>query len=99
MIYPGARQKARPRDVITLALRAGERAGLYGLRYGVTPEYFEPDEWKGGPVPKEVNHQRTWTKLDAREQDVLRQAAASVAKGRHHDMLDAVGIGLFGIGR
>jgi hypothetical protein len=98
MIYPHGRQKARPRDVITLALRAGERAGLYGLRYNVEPEYFEPDEWKGGSISKEAHHPRVWKRLADEEKRVASLAGQLVPEKKHHNMLDAIGIGLFALG-
>jgi hypothetical protein len=40
MIYPGGRQKARPADIIALAVRAGEWGGEVRARFGVEPEYL-----------------------------------------------------------
>lgn len=99
MIYPGGRQRARPRDVITLALRAGEAAGLYARRYGVEPEYFEPDVWKGGSIAKEAHHPRVWKRLSQAEHEIVSKAATTVPEKKRHNMLDAIGIGLFALGR
>src|SRR5579872_2510509 len=94
-IYPGARQQARPRDVITLALRAGEAAGVYARAFGVVPEYFEPRVWKGGSLTKEAHHPRIWKRLFSAEQHTVSSAALSIAQGKQHNMMDAIGIGLF----
>lgn len=99
MIYPPRRQKARPRDVITLALRAGEAAGLYARRYGVEPEYFEPDVWKGGSIDKDVHHPRVWAALTDAEKRIVSMAAERIPQRKQHNMLDAIGIGLFALGR
>lgn len=99
MIYPGPRQKARPRDVITLALRAGEAAGLYARVYGVTPEYFEPDEWKGGSISKEAHHPRIWKRLNGTERRLVSTNCGRLPEKKQHNVLDAIGIGLFALGR
>ncbi len=97
-IYPGGRQKARPADVIKLAVRAGEAGGQYARTRLIEPEYIEPHAWKGS-VNKEIHHARIWAKLTPAEQAVVSQAARGVAPSKRHNILDAVGIGLFGIGR
>jgi hypothetical protein len=96
-IYPGRKQKARPGDIVLLATRAGERGGPYRRR-GITVDYFEPNEWKGG-VPKEVSHSRAWALLNDSERDVIALAAKGIAPGKRHNMLDAVALGLFAVGR
>ncbi len=99
MIYPAPRQRARPRDVITLALRAGEAAGLYARRDGIEPEYFEPDVWKGGSISKATHHPRIWRRLSGLEQWVVSKDTRGILKSKQHNMLDAIGIGLFALGR
>ncbi len=98
MIYPGGRQKARPADVIKLAVRAGEMGGQYARTAGIEPEYIEPHTWKGS-VSKDIHHARIWAKLTPAEQAIVSDAARGVAPSKRHNILDAVGIGLFGIGR
>jgi hypothetical protein len=105
MIYPGGRQQARPADIITLAIRAGETGGLYRQWPGVEVEYVEPFRWKRGAIKKEVCHERMWLKLTKPEKDVI---AAAIAQGvgrkgmpasKQHNMFDAISIGLYGVGR
>jgi hypothetical protein len=98
MIYPGGRQKARPADVIKLATRAGEAGGLYARSRGVEPEYVEPHAWKGS-VDKNIHHARIWAKLSTDEQAIVSTAARGVAPSKRHNILDAIGIGLWAIGR
>lgn len=98
MIYPGGRQKARPADVIKLATRAGEAGGMYARIWGIEPEYVEPHAWKGS-VDKNIHHARVWAKLTPDEQAIVSAAARGVAVGKRHNILDAVGIGLFAVGR
>lgn len=92
IIKPFGRQKERPKDIITLALRAGEAAGRL-MTVGVQIEYVEPHVWKGGSIPKKISHARIRRKLTSQENLVIDRYA------RTHDAMDAVGIGLFAIGR
>lgn len=98
MIYPGGRQEARPRDVITLALRAGERGGAVRAATGVEPEYVEPRPWKG-TIAKDTCHARIWARLSPDERAIVDKACVNIAPGLRHNVLDAVGIGLYGVGR
>lgn len=99
MIYPGGRQKARPRDVITLALKAGEVAGAWRSATGCDITYHEPDEWKGGAISKDMHQPRIWAALRDEEQEILSQACKGKAAGKRHNIIDAVGIGLYAVGR
>lgn len=94
-IYPGAKQKARAEDVITLAVRAGEWGGRYEH---LKVRYVEPHGWKGA-VPKEIHQPRIWAKLDAREKDIVDRACKGMAPSKRHNVIDAVGIGLWAVGR
>lgn len=98
MIYPGGRQKARPADIIKLACRAGEWGGETRAFFGVEPEYVEPATWKG-QLSKEICHARIWDRLDANERAIVAKAGESMAPSKRHNMLDAVGIGLYALGR
>ncbi len=99
MIYPGARQKARPADIIKLAVRAGEAGGVYGRAHGLEPEYVEPAKWKGGSIDKNIHHPRIWAKLSPDEQAIVSNAARGIAPSKRHNVLDAIGIGLYAVGR
>jgi hypothetical protein len=85
-------QKARrvnPNDLITLALRVG-RWQARVERSGGKCELVRPSEWKG-LVPKRIHTARTLAKL-SREERLL-------VDGARHDVIDAVGIGLWRLGR
>jgi len=90
--------KAPVRSIITLALRAGETAGPY-RRLGLQIDYFEPAQWKKGSIKKDIHHARIWASLTPAEQEVISRAVVKVAKGKHHNVMDAVGIGMFAVGR
>jgi hypothetical protein len=98
VIYPRGKQKARPRDVITLAIRAGETGGKLRAA-GVEVEYVEPRTWKRGALRKSVSDSRIRAKLSAEEKKVLLAGCKGLCKTKAHNVVDAVGIGLFGVGR
>lgn len=91
VIYP--RSKARPADITKLSREAGEWAGRYHS-VGAQAHYVRPSEWKG-QLPKDVCHARVWAVLDAKEQDIVRKALKGMAPSKRHNVLDAVGIGLW----
>lgn len=93
-IYPGGRTK-NPNDVLSVAINAGEWAGRY-KHQGCEIEYVEPSGWKG-QTPKEIQHRRDWARLSLEEQDVVSAAGKSMPASKRHNMLDAVGIGLWAV--
>jgi hypothetical protein len=97
-IYAHGRQKARPADVITLALRAGEWAGFCRAEGLPRPEYVEPAEWKG-QVGKDVCHARAWARLSERERSRVDAAVRGLSPGVRHNVLDAVALGLWAVQR
>lgn len=92
IIKPYGRQTERPKDIITLALRAGEAAGRLMI-YGTKIDYVEPHVWKGGPIKKTISHARIRRKLSSAENLIADRYALK------HDAMDAIGIGLFAVGR
>lgn len=93
-IYPGGRTK-NPDDIAKLAGKAGEWHGRFEAN---GPEYVYPHQWKGS-TPKEIQHARDWAKLSEAERAVVDAAGRGIAPSKRHNMLDAVGIGLFAVGR
>lgn len=83
--YPNS--PVNPNDLITLALQAGALSKAFPAKrvYSVKPK-----QWKG-QVPKNISHERILTRLSVAE--------ISLTKGHSHDELDAVGIGLWFLGR
>lgn len=90
-IYP--RSKVDPNDIVTLARDAGRWAGRYDA-CGVDVQFVEPVVWKG-QVPKETHHARIWAALTADEQEVVSLSLKGVAPKKRHNVLDAIGIGLW----
>ncbi len=90
-----------PNAILTLARRAGEWGGYY---YDHLVEYLTPNDWKG-TTKKEIDHARTWSRLDATEQGIVDRffkaapGRNGLAPSRRHNVLDAIGLGLFGVGR
>lgn len=100
-IYPHS--KIPTSDIITLAIRAGAAIGPY--QYPADPAvpaakvtYYEPWEWKGS-VAKNVHHQRLWGHLGPHEKELVAKTAEGMAPSKRHNMMDAIGIGLFALGR
>lgn len=91
VIYP--RSKARPADIMNLCRQAGEWFGTYRT-LGVEAHYVEPAEWKG-QVPKDIHHARVWAVLSDDERSVVTTAGNGVAPSKRHNILDAVGLGLW----
>jgi hypothetical protein len=91
--YPIGKSRARPNDIIQLALTAGQISEHYRP---VT--WIPPHAWKG-QVPDEILYDRIRKRLDKREADLLDLVLKGIAKGYHHNVLDAIGIGLFHLGR
>lgn len=92
---PGDRRSV-PNDEIKLGVLAGEWGGLY--RQWAPVKYYFPHQWKGS-VPKDIQNARDWARLSSQEQDVVNRAARGMAAGKRHNMMDAIGLGLFGLGR
>lgn len=101
-----------PNAILTLARNAGEWGGrVQGAFIDCTPdggylpvEYVLPNDWKGS-LTKEQCHPRLWAVLSVEEQSTV-DAAFRAAKGRNglapskrHNVLDAIGIGLWAVGR
>jgi hypothetical protein len=82
-------------DIITLAVLVGELKNMWRDRcHAVEPVW--PTTWKGS-VPKDIHNDRVLEKLSPKERDVLQKSPR--AKKFNHNMIDAVGIGLWKLGR
>lgn len=84
-VYP--QSKADPNDMIPLALLAGSLVGFFGSPFVKLPK---PREWKG-QVPKKIHNARTLA--------ALTPAELQLCGGLSHDEIDAVGLGLWYLGR
>lgn len=84
----------RPQDILTLAQNAGRWAGRYEA-FGSHVQFIAPNVWKGGPVPKNISHPRIWAALRDAERSIVDEACRGMAPSKRHNVLDAVGIGLW----
>jgi len=99
-VYPQKRQPGNPNHLIKMAFDVGEFAGrLIGMFWTLSLARFEPEivlvkphEWKGS-VPKDIHNQRICGSLSEHESAII--DAAGVAKTHRHNMIDAVGLGLW----
>ena len=93
-IYPHAR--ARPNDLITLAVRAGQLIGAAPRGEAIT---VLPREWKG-QNDKSVTQRRVIALLDGAERAYLAGVTAAMKpSAKDDDMQDAIALGLFAAGR
>lgn len=88
--------RATKADIITLSVRAGRVLGR--VPRGVTSRLVTPSDWKG-QLPKAVSHARIAGALTELERGVLAAACGPLPKGSRHNVWDAVGIGLWALGR
>lgn len=94
-VYVAARSKGDPNDLVELALVVGWMAGIAWMADNAAAIYYKPSEWKG-QLPKQVCHDRVIKALMDRE----REAIVLPPNKRHAlDVLDAIGIGLYHLGR
>lgn len=93
-IYPGGRTK-NPNDLIEVAVSAGEWAGRLS---GVSITFVTPSEWKG-QVPKPIHHRRIRAQLTEAEGEVLNAGIGDYPPSKAHNIVDAVGLGLWTVGR
>jgi hypothetical protein len=86
-IYPHS--KARPADVMALQLKVGELKGRFEA-VGCKVDLVQPRTWKHS-VPKPIHH--------ARISKALTDAERRLAEGARGDTWDAIGLGLWKLGR
>lgn len=92
-VYRGRGSKGDPNDLITLAVGVGrylERAENSGARVALVL----PRQWKG-TIDKEIHHQRIRRDLPIDDLRVVVTEEAKLAKSKVHNMMDAVGLGLW----
>jgi len=102
---PKLRTKATAESVVTLAINLGEHIGrLRALASIGRLVLVAPEQWKA-QITKAAHHPRIWSRLDAAEQRIVDVAFASapgrngMAPSKRHNVLDAIGIGLYQTGR
>lgn len=97
--YPGPKSKQDPNHIIRTAYRCGELANPF-RRLGFVVEEVYPNGWKG-TADKKLTLERVLDRLTEREKSLLEAAkpAKSKSKSLDHNMIDAVGIGLWRVYR
>lgn len=90
-IYPQRVWKGDPNDLIDVALTAG-RVSTAFPRF----EFVRPHAWKGNR-PKNIDNSYTLTLLTPDELNILNYC--HVIKSKKHNVIDAIGIGLWKLGR
>lgn len=97
--YPGPKSKQDPNDILRTAYRCGELANPF-RRLGFEVEEVYPNGWKG-TADKKLTLERVLDRLSEGEKSLLEQAkpAKSRSKLLDHNMIDAVGIGLWRVYR
>jgi len=92
-VYTLDKQKGDQNDLIDLSLLGGRLSAL-----AETLTLVRPGTWKG-QVPKSVLAKRARATLGPGELQAFKRGVTGVAKSAHHNVWDAVGIGLWRLGR
>ena len=93
VVYPGARGlKTNPNDLLDLAMCSGAFYGALCVEMRSNLTLVEPAEWKA-QVPKDITRERIEKLLMGKELNVIKKG------GEMHNVYDAIGIGLFALGR
>ena len=90
VVYPGGRFA---QDLIDVAFAAGRMTSACSTVRKVTAR-----EWKG-QIPRNIEQLRTTAKLTAEEMAVYTRDTASVKPYLRHNVISAIGIGLWSLGR
>lgn len=94
-VYSRYRTQADPNDLIGVALVAGAALGIFSpFAQGVSMP--RPMDWKG-QLPKEIHHRRIFAELDLEERRGVE--LGGVPKSLIHNVNDAIGLGLWAVGR
>lgn len=98
-IYRASKSKGDPNDLIKVAIQVGRFVERCENRdTGGRVHFVLPAEWKG-QVSKEIIIPRILSTLSEHERYLIEQACAQIARGKVHNMIEAIGIGLHACGR
>lgn len=93
VVYPGAKGlKTNPNDLLDLAMCSGAFYGALCVEMRSSLVLVEPAEWKA-QVPKDITRRRIEGLLTDAEKACIKKG------GEMHNVYDAIGIGLFALGR
>ena len=90
--------KGDPADLISVAIVAGAAACTFGRGTWTETKFVEPRTWKGS-VPKNIHNERIIDRLDDEERKILKDRLVKAPVKLIHNVIDAVGIGLYQLGR
>lgn len=96
MTYRPGDRRSVPRDLLRvqwIGAAVASAVSSAGIPIPVTPA-----KWKG-QVPKVIHHPRIVKALTAGEVECMDRGLADVPEGLRHNVLDAIGIGLWAVGR
>lgn len=94
MAYRPGRSNSQPHDLLDV-MAAGSAVAA---RVSDQIVFVAATVWKG-QEPKVVTQSRVDRRLTALEASILQSVLAVVRRSRHHDVYDAVGLGLYRTGR
>lgn len=91
-VYQGRAQKGDPNDLVNLAFEVGRIVATLDIPF----ETVKPRQWKG-TVKKEIMLKRILSKLT--NEELLLIKGLGLSKSQEHNCIDAIGIGLWKLGR
>ena len=95
-VFGRGKSKGDPNDLLPLS---GCSSACVARLRPETCAAVRPDEWKGQAPTDTVVRARVASRLSPREANILAHAEHAAGKTLGHNVLDAVGIGLFAVGR
>lgn len=97
VVYPRDGIK-KASSLITVAIIAGGAAVAFGCETWTSVDFVEPRTWKR-QVPKKIHNERILTALDPEETELVCSRFQSEPDSLQHNVVDAIGIGLYKLGR
>ena len=94
----GKRMLVNPNDLLQTDFRAGLLSGYY-LGKGMDIEEIRPPSLWKGQVPDDVILERVLDKTSDTERELIWEAKSARAKKLDHNMIDAIGMGLWRLNR
>lgn len=94
----GKRMLVNPNDLLQTDFRAGLLSGYY-LGMGMDLEEIRPPSLWKGQVPDDVILERVLEKTSDKERELIGEAKSARAKKLDHNMVDAIGMGLWRLNR
>ena len=88
-----------PASILKLCVSLGRMVEWFSRERPNSPvSYVYPVTWKGN-VPKDAHHARIVNALTKEEREKVKTCGAFIAHAKRHNMLDAVGLCLYAVGR